>query len=222
MSNARNFENPQTSVSKPETTDNAFELPDVTVVDGAVVDEDGDVLLSDEDTCSEADIEEAVGAFMLGDITLAQLEGISADEIYAIADLGYDLFEEGKLEDAQKIFEGLNSYNPMDAYFHNVLGSISQKKQEWEQAVGYFNAASQLYSEDVSTWTNLGECLFQWAAALSETGESERAAQAVESAVTSLGRAIELDPEVKSGSALRARALVSAISGVVESAHRAS
>ena len=89
MSNASNFDVSQSSVSASDAIDAIASAAETTVVDGPVIDEDGDVVLSDEDTCNEADIEEAVGAFMLGDITLAQLEGISADEIYAIADLGY-------------------------------------------------------------------------------------------------------------------------------------
>ena len=156
-----------------------------------VLDEDGDDVLNENDTCTEAEIEEAVGAFMLGDITLAQLEGISAEEMYAIADVGYDLLEEGKIDDAQKIFEGLNAYNPMDSYFHNALGSIYQRQERLNDAILHFASAVELYAEDISAWTNLGECLLNRATELQQEGETERAADAFESAVAALSKAIE-------------------------------
>jgi len=182
-----------------------------------VIDEDGDVVLSEEDCCTVEDIEEAVSGFLVGDITLAQLEGISAEEMYSIADTGYDLFEAGKLEDAKKIFEGLACYNPMDAYFHSVLGSIYQKEENFEEATKQYRGAVELYPEDISSWTNLGETLFVWAGRLQTAGDTEKAVEAFEASVVALTQAIERAPQdEENDSALRARALVSVATSIYE------
>ncbi|MCA9728833.1 MAG: tetratricopeptide repeat protein, partial [Candidatus Eisenbacteria bacterium] len=140
-----------------------------------VFDENGNDILNENDTCTVADIEESVKAFLLGDITLAQLEGVSAEDIYAVADMGYDLFEAGKIEEARKIFEGLNTYNPMDSYFHSVLGSIYQREERFEDAARHYKSAVELYPEDVSSWTNLGETMLRWCGKQSQAGEIEAA-----------------------------------------------
>lgn len=195
---------------------------DITVVTGddgieRVFDADGDDILNEEDCCSEADIEEAIKGFILGDITLAQLEGISAEEMYQVADMGYDLFEEGKLEDARKIFEGLYTYNPMDAYFHSVLGSIYQKQEKFEDAIRHYTSAVELYNEDITAWTNLGETQMQHAAALQSAGKSEEAAEAFSNAVECLGYAVEqAGDDDENDSALRARALINVAASIYE------
>ncbi len=195
---------------------------DITVVTGddgieRVFDADGDDILNEEDCCSEEDIEEAIKGFILGDITLAQLEGISAEEMYQVADMGYDLFEEGKLEDARKIFEGLYTYNPMDAYFHSVLGSIYQKQEKFEDAIRHYTSAVELYSEDITAWTNLGETQMQHAAALQSAGKSEEAAVAFSNAVECLGYAVEqAGDDDENDSALRARALINVAASIYE------
>lgn len=188
-----------------------------------VFDEDGDEVLNENDTCSVEDIEEALKGFILGDLTLAQLEGISAEDIYAVADMGYDLFEEGKIEDARKIFEGLYTYNPMDPYFHSVLGSIYQRQSQFAEAARHYVSAVQLYPEDVTTWTNLGETQLQWAAELQQNGDAERAAEAFTGAVEALTQAVErTDAAEPNDSALRARALISVAAGIYEARQAAN
>ena len=188
-----------------------------------VFDEDGDEVLNENDTCTTEDIEEAIKGFILGDLTLAQLEGISAEDIYAVADMGYDLFEEGKIEEAKKIFEGLYTYNPMDPYFHAVLGSIYQRQSNFAEAASHYATAVELYPEDVTAWTNLGETQLQWAAALQQDGEVERAAEAFTIAVEALTQAVERTDDVEANdSALRARALISVAANIYEARQAAS
>lgn len=76
----------------------------------------------------QTEIEAAVVGFLTGDLTLAQIEGPTAEDLYQVADLGYDLAAEGKLEDARGIPEGLYCYNPFDAYFHAALGSMEMAR----------------------------------------------------------------------------------------------
>ncbi len=54
-------------------------------------------------------------------MSLAELIGISKNDAYEIAELGYQLLLQGKSEEAIKIFEGLLILNPNDSYIKNLL-----------------------------------------------------------------------------------------------------
>lgn len=159
-----------------------------------------------EETLDDLITEERVAQFMRGEITLAQLEGMTVEEIYGIADMGYTLLEQGRLDDAQVIFEGLEVYNPYDPYFHSVLGSIYQQKKEDDKALEEYALAIALYPEDISSWVNRGEILLN-------QGKLDEAAEHFK-------RAVELDPQGKDPMGLRAQALAAvtaeAIKGIAE------
>lgn len=165
--------------------------------------------LDESDTCSETEILEAVQGFLLGDLTLAQLEGLSAEDLYQVADLGYDLMMEGRLEDARKLFEGLYCYNPFDSYFHVALGSIYQRLEMLEESFNHYESAIQLYDQDIVAWANLGEVALELATRL-VSQDPVAAGTRFEQAVEALGRAIALDVDGRHPSGLRARALVAA------------
>lgn len=172
----------------------------------------------EEEACSVEDLEESIKGFLEGDLTLAQLEGLTAEDLYAIADIGYDLMEEGKLEDAQKIFEGLYVYNPFDAYFHAALGSVYHRQGQLEEALNHYESAVQLYPEDIHSWTNAAEVMIERSIQLSKDGNSEAAGEMFTEAVGALQHAIELDPKGDNAAGLRARALVAATASIAESA----
>lgn len=54
-------------------------------------------------------------------MSLAELIGISKNDAYEIAELGYQFLLQGKTEEAIKIFEGLLVLNPEDSYIKNLL-----------------------------------------------------------------------------------------------------
>ncbi|NNE08620.1 MAG: tetratricopeptide repeat protein [Gemmatimonadetes bacterium] len=183
-----------------ETTNEAQEAPAVT----------------DADACSVEEIEEAIKGFLTGDLTLAQLEGLTAEDLYAMADVGYDLLEEGRVDDARKVFEGLNVYNPFGPYFHSVLGSIYQKLGMPDESLRHYESAVELFPEDIHSWTNAGELMLELSAKYADENE-EVSQKLFHEALCALERAVELDPECESAAALRARALI----GVVVSAFEA-
>ncbi len=175
-------------------------------------------LLTEEDTCTEEELEEAVKGFLLGDITLAQLEGLSAEELYQVADMGYNLMEEGKLEDARKIFEGLYCYNPFDSYFHSALGAIYQRQGQLESSFDHYLSSVELYDEDIQTWTNLGEVALELSTVLAQSGDNDRAAEMFVTAADALTRAVELDPNDEHPAGTRARVLVQVTVGSMQRA----
>jgi tetratricopeptide (TPR) repeat protein len=177
--------------------------------------------LLEKKICTVADVEESVKGFLIGDITLAQLEGHSADELYRIADIGYTFLEEGKLTEARNIFEGLFAYNPYDPYFHATLGSICQRQSDWDKALGHYACAVQLYPEDINSWTNAGEIMLQRSLDLLDHGQVRDSQEMFGEAVAAFGKAIALDPNGNNPSGLRARALVSVTANAVEASQAA-
>ncbi len=95
--------------------------------------------------------------FMMGLITLGELEGISKDEQYEMAKAGHGYFQQAKLEDAKKVFTGLSALDPKDAYFHMMLGAIAQRAGEMERAEGAYNRALELNPFSAPALANRGE-----------------------------------------------------------------
>lgn len=171
--------------------------------------------ITDADACSVEDIEDSIKGFLTGDLTLAQLEGLTAEDLYAMADVGYDLLEEGRVDDARKVFEGLNVYNPFDPYFHSVLGSIYQKLAMPDEALRHYESAVELFPEDIHSWTNAGELMLELSAKYAD--ENEDVSQKLfHEALCALERAVELDPACENAAALRARALIGVVVSTFE------
>jgi tetratricopeptide (TPR) repeat protein len=145
---------------------------------------------------------EKLEQWVKGEITWAQVEGITMDQAYAFAELGYQLFEQGRYDDAQQIFEGLVIANPYDGYFHSVLGSIYARKDMHEEAVVEYTIALELDDEDLQSFVNRAELLLQH-------GEFEYAME-------DLKEAILLDPDAEDPAGIRARALAAATAGLIE------
>ena len=145
---------------------------------------------------------EKLEQWVKGEITWAQVEGITMDQAYAFAELGYQLFEQGRYDESQQIFEGLVIANPYDGYFHSVLGSIYARKDMHEEAVVEYTIALELDDEDLQSYVNRAELLLQH-------GEFEYAME-------DLKEAIQLDPESEDPAGIRARALAAATAGLIE------
>ena len=146
--------------------------------------------------------QENLEKFIMGEITWAELEGMSMEEAYAIADLGYTLFEQGRYDDAQTVYEGLVIGNPYDAYFHTMLGAIYAKKNMHEEAAEEYSIAIELDPKNISALVNRGELLLQH-------GEFEYAME-------DLKKAIDLDPKAENPSGIRARALAAATAAIIK------
>jgi tetratricopeptide (TPR) repeat protein len=136
-----------------------------------------------------------VEAFIMGEATLGQLYGITIEEAYSVAELGYTLFEQGRVKEAQTVFQGLIISNPYDGYFHSVLGSIYQKQGLTDGAIEEYSISIGLDPANVEAYVNRGELLMS-------KGNFEQAAG-------DFKKAIEMDPDGSNPSVNRARALAS-------------
>ncbi len=145
-----------------------------------------------------------VEKFIMGELTLGQLYGITIEEAYSVAELGYTFMEQGRLNEAQTVFQGLVIGNPYDAYFHTVLGSIYQKQENIDGAVEEYSIAIGLDPANMEAYVNRGELLIR-------KGNFQQAA-------VDFKNALDLDPDGNSPSANRARALSSVTAAALSSA----
>ena len=145
-----------------------------------------------------------VEKFIMGELTLGQLYGITIEEAYSVAELGYTFMEQGRLNEAQTVFQGLVIGNPYDAYFHTILGSIYQKQENIDGAVEEYSIAIGLDPANMEAYVNRGELLIR-------KGNFQLAA-------ADFKNALELDPDGNSPSANRARALASVTAAALSAA----
>ncbi|HWS52566.1 MAG TPA: tetratricopeptide repeat protein [Pyrinomonadaceae bacterium] len=141
-----------------------------------------------------------------GEATLAEFAGLGREELYAIARVGYQLLNGGRLEDARAVYRGLAAADPFDSVFRCHLAAAHLRLGEAEEAVKEFTAALRLNVANVD--------------ALSGRGEAHLTRGRVAEAVTDLTQALRLDPEAKRPSTLRARALLVALKEAADKSSR--
>lgn len=143
-----------------------------------------------------------VEKFVMGEATLGQLYGLTIEEAYSVAELGYTFVEQGRLKEAQTVFQGLVLSNPYDPYFHTMLGSIYQKLELIDGALEEYSIAIALDPANLTAYVNRGELLIR-------KGNFEQAAK-------DFKNVIELDPNGTNPSANRARALASVTAAALQ------
>jgi tetratricopeptide (TPR) repeat protein len=129
-----------------------------------------------------------------GQATIAQAAGLSKTQLYEIANKGYLLFSQGKLEDARRIYEGLVAADPFDSVFHCHLGAVLWRLGDTERAFEEYDAAVRFNIANVDALAGRGELLVA-------RGEIEKGFE-------DLNRALEIDPKCTRPSAQRVRALL--------------
>lgn len=139
-----------------------------------------------------------------GEIKLANLFGVDAKQVAALFLTGYNMFSEGRLDDARNIFEGITVLDDKNAYAFSILGAIYQKQENYDLAIMRYNQALTIFPDDINALTNRGEVRLK-------LGKFEEAA-------ADLKRAIELDPNKQHPAANRARLLVSLVTDTLKTA----
>ncbi len=138
--------------------------------------------------------EQHLAKFLMGQMTLGDLEGITKQQQYQIAQVGHAYLSSGKLDEAKKVYEGLLALDPYDAYFHMALGSIAQQKEQYEEAIKRYSRALEINPFSPTAHANRGEIRVM-------TGQLPEGAE-------DLVKAIQLDPDMKEPATVRARATV--------------
>ncbi|HQU86659.1 MAG TPA: tetratricopeptide repeat protein [Pyrinomonadaceae bacterium] len=137
-----------------------------------------------------------------GHQTIREQLAISRDEFMEMGRVGAMYYQQGNLDKARTIFEGLVELDPDSADAHSALGALLTLKQEDEQAIEHLEAAVALNPRQIAPYVNLGEIFIRQ--------------QRLEEAVANLRKAIELDPNERDSGANRARAMVLGIYEIIQ------
>ena len=135
--------------------------------------------------------------FLAGEMVLSELYGVSKDELWGIAQSGGAMIDNGRLEEAQKIFEGLTALDPYESYYHTALGCVYQRQEKLEDANKEYERAAFLSTSDLVARANRVEVLVQL--------------ERYDDAVKQTEELTVLDPKANSEATQRAVVLVSAI-----------
>lgn len=146
---------------------------------------------------TEAELEAQLQSVLSGEKTFAEVLGFTGDYVYEIAGLGYKLLQEGNYDDAETIFRGLLQLNPKDGNLYMWLGSTLHRKGEVADAIKVYSDGLAIDGKNATCLANRGELLIVDGKAHEGTKD--------------LMKAIELDPEAKQPSTVRARAILATI-----------
>lgn len=146
----------------------------------------------------QAPDKEAAERLATGQSTLAEFLGLGRERLYEIAVRAYGLMNSGRLEEALAIYRGLVAAEPSDSVFRCHLAAAELRRGRAAEAEAEFTAALRF---------NLAN-----ADALSGRGEARLRLGRVGDAVEDLRRALELDPQARRPSTIRARALLVSLS----------
>ncbi len=138
-------------------------------------------------------LRERLQALLQGHDNLVDALGMSLEDILALTLVAQQLVQQGQLDEAQRLLEGLVAVDPENPYLHTCLGTVYMQKGMDDEARAAFGVALAFNPEDIVAHTYAGELAL-------EAGD-------VEAAVEHFQKAVELDPEGQDPFANRARTL---------------
>lgn len=102
---------------------------------------------------------EAIGKFVTGELTWAEIKHIPKTLLKELARVAYLKFRGGDYKTAEILFKGLAVLDHLNWYFRAALGAVFQKQGRFEEAIGEYSMALELNPDEVSSWVNRGQCL---------------------------------------------------------------
>jgi tetratricopeptide (TPR) repeat protein len=100
---------------------------------------------------------ELLYAFLNDRVSLAELKGISREQLLQLSEAGYVKFKHGRLEEAEKIFQALIVLDHRNGYFHAMMGAVHQKCNRPIEAIMEYSQAVKINPKDISAYVNRGE-----------------------------------------------------------------
>jgi Flp pilus assembly protein TadD len=150
----------------------------------------------EEQVRSDEALKKNLVAVARGEMTFAELEGMTFEEAKAIAQVGCDLAAAGRLEEARTVFEGLVAMNPKDSAARAALGTVYQKLGRLQDASSEYSAAICSDAKNPVALANRGELRLK-------SGDRQ--------GFTDLAQAVEADPYGETAAGRRAKGLVKAV-----------
>jgi tetratricopeptide (TPR) repeat protein len=141
-----------------------------------------------------------------GHASLTQVFGLAKQEVEAIAALGFQLYEQGKMNDAEAIFSGLIALDNKIYYGYAGLGAMTLAEEKLDESVRWLSRAAELNPTDPTVHANLGEALLR-------QGKFKEAAEEFQTAM-------KQDPEELDPGANRARSILAGMQIALEEMQR--
>ncbi|MCS7311326.1 MAG: tetratricopeptide repeat protein [Acidobacteria bacterium] len=94
---------------------------------------------------------------VLGESRWEEALGLNPEALSVLIPMARQLAEQGRLDEAQALFEGLVVLYPQEAYLHTALGCVYMRKGWTEDAIAAFQCALNRDPADVAAHTYLGE-----------------------------------------------------------------
>ena len=150
----------------------------------------------------EQKVKDAIIAAAKGQKTWGEVLGINAGQAYNMAQMGYKMLQEGKLDEARVIFQGLTTLNPKDPYHHLALGAVHHRSDRIDEAIAEYSKAIEFDPKLANAYANRGELLI--------------AKGHLVKAYADLTKAKDLDPNCHDPSTIRARVILTTAAGKVK------
>ena len=90
--------------------------------------------------------------------TVAEMRGMSPDEVEAIYSMGYTYYQVGKLDEAEKIFRFVCLMDHLDSKYWLALGGVLQTKRQFAEAVKVYANIMIIDMHEVQAYYRLAEC----------------------------------------------------------------
>ncbi len=107
---------------------------------------------------NEQTIEELAKRMTKEPVTVRDLKGITTGEMEAVYSLGFNFYNTGRYDDAEKIFKFLVMFDHMTPKYWMGLGSVQQVKKNYKAAVTNYACASFLDIHDPKPQYHAAEC----------------------------------------------------------------
>lgn len=98
--------------------------------------------------------------FISGDITWAEIRGITKRMQREVARVGFMKFKMQDYAKAETIFKGLAIIDHTNWYYRAALGAVYQKLKRYDDAIAEYAIGLELKEGEISCLVNRGECHF--------------------------------------------------------------
>lgn len=116
-------------------------------------------MAKDVNSLTEEDLEKAAKDFFdLG--TIAEMRGITHEELEAVYSTGFSFYNTGRYDDAETIFKFLVMFDHLEQKYWVGLGAVAQVKKEYAKAVVAYSYAGFLDLENPKPQYYAAECYY--------------------------------------------------------------
>ncbi|KVO87690.1 chaperone protein SicA [Burkholderia ubonensis] len=105
----------------------------------------------------EQHLETIVDAVSSG-VSLKEIHGLTDEHMESLYGVAYDLYHDGRLDEAEKFFRFLCIYDFYSVDFWMGLAAVHQMKREYQKAADFYAVAFALGKRDYRPMLHAGQC----------------------------------------------------------------